>query len=184
MAENIADDDMIEAAKSGRASCRVCKKKIEKGDLRFGEAYDSGFGDGPSYGWHHLECAAKRHAVRLEGAIERYDGDIDDLDDLKKAIDDGKKNAAKAERQFPYAEHAPSGRSTCLECDKKIPKDELRVAIEREIDTGAFTRKGAGYLHAACAFAHIGEEDLLDQVLANSVDLSDDDKDDLETVLG
>ena len=176
-------EDQIEPAKSGRASCRGCRKKIEKGDLRFGEAYDSGFGDGPAYAWFHMMCAAGKLATKLEKAIEDYDGDIDDLDDIKKEIAKGKKSEAKAERAFPYAERAPSGRSGCLQCSDKIPKDDLRVAVEREIDTGTFQRAGAGYLHVACAFAYIGDDDLFDQVKANSVDLKADELDDLESAL-
>ena len=52
-------DHYIEPAKSGRASCRKCKEKIEKGELRFGHAVDSGFSDEPSFQWYHLACAAE-----------------------------------------------------------------------------------------------------------------------------
>jgi hypothetical protein len=47
----------IERAKSGRAACRTCGKKIEKDDLRLGEP--SSFEDRITYKWHHLGCAAK-----------------------------------------------------------------------------------------------------------------------------
>ena len=46
--------NVIEEAKSGRASCRTCKKAIAKGELRFGEEAPNAFGDTPSMRWHHL----------------------------------------------------------------------------------------------------------------------------------
>ena len=45
-----------------------------------------------------------------------------------------------------------------MQCNESIPKGELRVAVEREVDTGSFVTKGAGYLHPACALEHVGEE--------------------------
>lgn len=48
---------------------------------------------------------------------------------------------------FPYAEVAKSGRSSCLVCKKKIEKDTVRVAIERKIETAGFSGVRPGYLH-------------------------------------
>ncbi len=55
---------------------------------------------------------------------------------------------------FPYVDHAPTGRAKCIQCGEPIAKGALRVAIEREIDTGAMVTKGAGYMHPACAKAN------------------------------
>ncbi len=35
--------DVIEASPSGRATCRTCKKKIDKGVVRFGEETPNAF---------------------------------------------------------------------------------------------------------------------------------------------
>ncbi|MCA9669782.1 MAG: DUF4132 domain-containing protein [Myxococcales bacterium] len=51
---------------------------------------------------------------------------------------------------FPFAELAKSGRSTCIVCEQKIPKGELRVGVERDIETDTFTGKGTRWLHFGC----------------------------------
>ena len=50
--------NVIEEAKSGRASCRTCKKTIAKGELRLGVEVQTQFSDTPSMAWHHVLCAA------------------------------------------------------------------------------------------------------------------------------
>ena len=57
--------DKIEAAKSSRAACRLCGEKIKKGELRFGEEYESEYG--LSFRWYHLPCAAKKLPALFRG---------------------------------------------------------------------------------------------------------------------
>jgi poly [ADP-ribose] polymerase len=157
-------DHVIEAAKSGRAMCRTCRKKIDKGELRFGEAVENRFDPegGMTQQWHHLLCAAKAIAEKVQPTLATFVGDVPNRDAIEQALagkgGKGGKGGGGARRggkpSFPYAELAPSGRSKCLECGEAIPKDSWRVAIEREIDTGSFTTTGAGYLHPACVDAH------------------------------
>ena len=52
--------NVIEEAKSGRASCRTCKKPIAKGELRLGVETQTQFSDTPSLAWHHVLCAAAK----------------------------------------------------------------------------------------------------------------------------
>jgi hypothetical protein len=137
--------DKIEIAKSGRAGCRGCKEKIAKGELRFGEV-DYAFDPDGSFKWYHLPCAAKKLPAKLGGALDDFDGEVPDKDDLLAQIAKGKKGTA-----FPRAEPAPSGRAACLVCSEKIKKGDLRVVVEREVDTGSFTAKRPGYLHPGCA---------------------------------
>lgn len=141
---------LIEVAKSGRASCRVCRNKIEKGELRFGEEAPNAFDPdgGASYFWHHLACAAKKKPAQLKSALAAFTGEIPNRAELDALL-------ADAPPELPYAEKAPTGRSKCMVCGDAIPKDALRVAVEREVDTGSFTTKGTGYLHAACAPGHL-----------------------------
>jgi hypothetical protein len=173
-------DHVIEAAKSGRAMCRTCRKKIDKGQLRFGEAVENRFDPegGMTQQWHHLICAARAIPEKVEPTLAGFDGEVPDRAAIDEALA-GKGVAGKGKKagkgggagkggkpKFPYAERAPSGRSKCLECGEAIPKDEWRVAIEREIDTGSFMTTGAGYLHPKCLDAH--EEGLWDDVEAHS----------------
>lgn len=175
---------IIEEAKSGRASCRTCKEKIEKGVLRFGEEVPNQFSEGPSYQWHHLPCAAKKKPVQLEQALGGFEGDVPGRDELEKTIE-ANKGKAKA-TTLPYAEKAPTGRSKCMVCDEAIDKGDLRLAVEREVDTGSFVTRGAGYLHPACAAdsEHAEDPEFMAKVRQNSVSLAAADLDAVEAALG
>jgi poly [ADP-ribose] polymerase len=142
---------MIEVAKSGRAACRGCKAKIDKDTLRFGEAFANQFGEGDSYRWYHLKCAAQKVPAALEEALAGYSGEVPDRPQLEQLIATGK--ASKQASTLPFVDHAPTGRAKCMQCEQAIEKGSLRVAVEREVDTGAFTSKGAGYLHPGCVRA-------------------------------
>ena len=56
-------------------------------------------------------------------------------------------------------------------------KGWLRIAVEREVDTGSFTTTGPGYLHPACAAEHTGDDGLLDKIKANMPGLAQQDLD-------
>ena len=64
--------NVIEEAKSSRATCRTCRQKIEKGALRFGEETLNQFDTegGTSYFWHHLPCAAQKRGALLKQHCE------------------------------------------------------------------------------------------------------------------
>lgn len=146
--------NVIEEAKSGRASCRTCKKAIAKGELRFGEEAPNAFGDAPSMRWHHLLCAAEKLPAELKEALDHYPGTVPNRAELDQAMADSLAKGRAKPGGFPYADKAPTGRARCIQCSQSIDKDSLRVAIEREIDTGAMVTKGAGYLHPACVAAY------------------------------
>jgi hypothetical protein len=68
---------------------------------------------------------------------------------------------------FPYVDRAPTGRARCLQCREAIDKGALRVAVEREIETGGMAQKSAGYLHPACGAAYAAEKELdVDELVA------------------
>ena len=144
---------MIEEAKSGRASCRTCKKTITKGELRLGEEVVNAFSSSgeAAFQWHHVLCAAKKKPLALEEALKTTTLAIPNRAELEAEIAENRKKVKPS--TYPYAERASTGRSTCLVCSEAIAKGELRVAIERDVDTGSFVTKGAGYLHASCANA-------------------------------
>jgi hypothetical protein len=175
---------IIEAAKSGRASCRTCRKPIGKGELRLGEEVPNQFAAGEvTHQWHHLACAAKKRPAALQAALATTTLEIPD----RAALEAELASAIKKEKPttFPYAERAPTSRSTCLACSESIEKGTLRVAIEREIDTGMMVTRSAGYLHAAHAAGHTGEQPqaLFDKIKANSPGLDAADLDALKDEL-
>lgn len=165
--------NLIEEAKSGRASCRTCKKPIGKGELRLGVEVTTQFSDTPSLAWHHLLCAAGKLPAELGAALAEYSGAIENRDELDRAIADALKQGHAKPGGFPYADRAPTGRAKCMQCEQAIAKDTLRVAIEREVDTGNFVTRGAGYLHPACATTNLAQaggsiDDLVNGLRANS----------------
>jgi poly [ADP-ribose] polymerase len=142
--------NVIEEAKSGRASCRTCKKTIAKGELRLGVEQMTQFSDTPSMQWHHLLCAAGKLPGELKDALATYDGDVPNRADIDKAMDAAIKKGGAKPGGFPYVDRAPTGRAKCMQCEEAIEKATFRVAVEREVDTGSFTTRGAGYLHPKC----------------------------------
>ena len=142
--------NVIEEAKSGRASCRTCKKPIAKGELRLGVEAPNAFGDTPSMQWHHLLCAAQKLPSELKGALAEYAGDVPNRAELDQAMDDAIKGGKAKPGGFPYIDKAPTGRAKCMQCEEAIAKDSWRVAVEREIEMGAMQQRSAGYLHPAC----------------------------------
>jgi hypothetical protein len=172
----------IEVAKSGRAACRTCKQTIAKGELRFGEEVKNQFSDGPSLQWHHMTCAAKNKPAQLSEALVSTTEQIADRAELEKTIADAKKTQKPG--QFPYADRAPTGRAKCIGCHQTIEKGTLRVAVEREVDTGAFMGKSAAYLHPKCAAEAIEGGDVFERIKANSFNLEEKDLEELKTGLG
>jgi hypothetical protein len=175
--------NVIEIAKSGRASCRTCHKNIDKGLLRFGEEAPNAFVEpgaaATSYRWHHLECAATKHSDSLRPLIDAYDGEVPNRDELVKLMDEADKSKPPP---FPFADRAPTGRARCQECGEAIPKGALRVAIEREVERGMTVSKAAGYLHPACAAAHVESKggshaELTEGLRKNTRGLSDEELD-------
>ena len=168
--------ETIEVAKTGRARCRVCRQPIEKGALRFGEEQPSAFAEGMQWAWYHLTCAAGKKPVPLRSALAAFEGEVPDRAELDKVL----AQSDQSPSVFPYAEHAPTGRSKCQRCRQPIEKGVLRIAIEREVEVGGMGRPGAAYLHPSCAVAELEQPDLQQAVRANSRGLSDEDHAQLE----
>lgn len=166
--------NVIEESKSARATCRTCRQKIDKGVLRFGEEAPNQFDEGTtSYFWHHLLCAAGKKPALVKEAMAAFGGTIPNKDEIEAAM--AKSKPAAGDRPYPYAERASTGRSRCMQCDEAIEKGALRIAIEREVDTGSFMRKGPGYLHVGCAIEHTGDAQLFEKVKKNCPELKPED---------
>ncbi len=175
---------VIEAAKTGRASCRTCKSPIAKGELRLGEEVENAFSPGSmTHNWHHLPCAAKKRPSVLKQALEETEEDVPEKEDLLKTIEESGKTEKPT--TFPYAEHAPTGRASCMLCSEPIAKGDLRVAVEKELQAGGFMRPGAGYLHPGCAVEHTetDADELFMKIKANSLNLNAQELEQLESEL-
>ncbi len=156
--------NVIEEAKSGRASCRTCKKPIAKGELRLGIEAANAFGDGPSLQWHHVMCAAEKLPAELKAALDSYPGPVANRDELDAAMAKAIAGGHAKPGGTPFADRAPTGRAKCMQCAQPIEKGNLRVAVEREITVGATVQSGAGYLHPACVRAYKNAEGLAELV--------------------
>ena len=166
--------NVIEEAKSGRASCRTCKKAIAKGELRLGVEQMTQFSDTPSMQWHHLMCAAQKLPGELKSALAAFEGELPNRAEVEAAMTDAIKSGKAKPGAFPYVDKAPTGRAKCMQCDEAIEKDSFRVAVEREVDVGGFMRKSPGYLHPKCVAANLENvggtvEDLVGQLKTNSL---------------
>ncbi len=140
---------IIEEARSGRSTCRTCKKLIDKGLIRFGFE-GQGFDEGkPSFIWHHLACAAARMPGPVKATLPSFTGEIPNRAELDAILATPVK-AAPGEKSFPFAERASTGRAKCMECEEAIEKGTFRIGIERDIEVMGVMRKGPGYYHPAC----------------------------------
>jgi hypothetical protein len=165
--------NVIEEAKSGRASCRTCRKAIAKGELRLGVEAQTQFSDTPSMQWHHLLCAASKLPDELKAALAEYPGEIPNRAEIDAALEQAAKKASAKPATFPYVDRAPTGRARCMQCGQSIDKGALRVAVERELEMGANVTRGAGYLHPRCVAANLENiggslDDVVEGVRANS----------------
>lgn len=165
--------NVIEEAKSGRASCRTCKKAIAKGELRLGVEAQTQFSDQPSLQWHHLLCAATKHPDDLKPALADYAGEIPHRAEIDAAMEAAAKKGAAKPAAFPYVDRAPTGRAKCMLCEQPIEKGSFRVAVERELELGANVTRGAGYLHPKCAAENLeniggSADELIEGLRANS----------------
>jgi len=165
--------NVIEEAKSGRASCRTCRKPIAKGELRLGVETQTQFSDTPSMQWHHLPCAADKLPAELRAALAEYPGEVPNRAELDAALEQADKKAAAKPAGHPYADHAPTGRAKCMGCGQPIEKATFRIAVERELEIGGNATRGTGYLHPRCVVANLENiggslEELIEGLRANS----------------
>ncbi|HEY8521125.1 MAG TPA: hypothetical protein VIN61_13665 [Gammaproteobacteria bacterium] len=168
---------VIEPATSSRAKCRGCGRKIEKGELRFGDREPSMFGDGEMTLWFHPLCAAYKRPEPLLETIERER--VPDADRLIAAARLGLEH-----RRLPRlhgAERAPTGRARCRHCRNLIEKDTWRIPLVF-FEEARF--EPSGFIHAGCARGYFGTADVLDRVRQFSPDLTDADLADLARALG
>lgn len=132
--------ETIARAKSGKSRCFLCKQAIETGRYRFGLP-GTIF---PNPTWYHLDCAAPLGKRFLRAAARIPKGEIPGIEILVEYA--GK---VFMEKEFPFFEYAPSARSSCIVCRKRIPKDGIRLSTLETFPPGEDRRV---FTHPACAF--------------------------------
>lgn len=133
-----------EYAKTGRASCKSCKKQIQKEELRLAALVPSPFHEGVLTNWYHFDCFFQKRRPksiaefahitslrfedqkRVEEEIGKLQGEVPA--NLKgKKRKEAEKQAEKMQFADFLAEYAKSGGSTCRLCEEKISKNALRL---------------------------------------------------------
>jgi hypothetical protein len=171
--------DVIEPAASGRAKCRGCGEKIEKGVLRFGHAVPNPYGESEETKvWFHLACAADRRAENLGPVLAAFPGELPERETLERIVRDVLENPKLV--PVKRAERSPSNRATCQDCKNKIDKGVLRVVLEREAEVASMAT--SYFVHAACAKNSIGAG-LFERLRRSKSTLTEDDFAELATIL-
>jgi hypothetical protein len=148
---------VIEPATTGRAQCRACGRKIERGELRFGERRENTFGEGESTLWFHPRCAAY---ARPEQLLELLNAEtIADAESLRPVAETSREHPRLP--QVKGAERSPTGRASCRHCHRPIAKDAWRIAL---MFFEEFRFDARGYIHASCARDYFGTTDLIDRI--------------------
>jgi hypothetical protein len=159
---------VIENAKTGRAKCRGCNRRIEKDEMRFGERVPNAFGEGETTLWFHMRCAAYKRPEPLLETLPTAEAEGSDAlaADARHGI---------AHRRLPRldgAERAPTGRARCRRCRQPIQRGAWRFAL---VYFEEYRFEPSGYIHAGCAAEYFGTTDLLDRVRYFNPELGDED---------
>ena len=118
--------------------------------------------------WFHPACAAYKRPQPLLQALGETLMAVPERERLERAA-----RSSSAQRRIPRidgAERSPSGQARCRSCREPIVRGSWRIRI-------VFYEEGrffpAGYVHLACRKAYFETDDILDQVLHFSRELSD-----------
>jgi hypothetical protein len=126
----------------GKAGCQILK-----GEQRLAIQVDNPFTKNDPNDtmnqYYCLACSAKKFTADLSAALRNYDGEIANREELEIAIEIGEITGG---HEYPAATIAPSGRARCLHSGEKIPKDELRIEVERIVQLPFGPSKSTGYI--------------------------------------
>lgn len=159
---------VIERASSGRAKCRVCGQAIAKGQLRFGEALPSTYGEGESLFWFHLPCAACARPESLLPVLAETTEAVEARSGLE-----GLARAGLAQPRLCRilrAERASSGRAKCRHCREVIALDAWRLSLHM-FEEGRFSPIGT--IHAHCGVGYFGTEPEIERLKLPGNELTD-----------
>jgi hypothetical protein len=167
---------VIEQATTGRAQCRTCGKKIEKGEWRFGEKRDNAFGEGESTLWFHPLCAAySRPEQLLELTVTET---IQDAERLQPIAAAGVANPRLT--RVGAASRAPTARASCRHCHEAIDKNAWRIGL---VFFEEFRFNAGGYIHAKCAGPYFETTDVLERVRHFSPELTSEELAEIQAVI-
>jgi hypothetical protein len=165
---------VIELASSGRSKCRGCAKPIAGGTLRFGERLANPFAEGEMTLWFHTTCAAYKRPEPFLQTLGETSESVADREHLERIA-----QQSLAQHRLPRidgAERSPGRMAKCRHCRTPIERGAWRIRLVF-YEEGMFTP--GGFLHLSCRNEYFETEDVMDQVLHFSSDLSDQERDDL-----
>ncbi len=190
----MADKLKIEPAKTSRASCRSCRRKIMKNEYRIGIPYPFTKPDGEtitSHGYYHIACVPQDKVdLIMEALTSSSTIDIEDRAKITESLEKRKKEVLDSPQQSAairksFLEHSKSSRGACRICEKKIEKGILRVVeptqVELEDGRKFFSHK---FYHINCYLESASEtrsifQDLL-QISLQRKSISQEEADNLE----
>src|SRR5262245_16510610 len=164
---------VFEPASSGRAKCRGCGRRIEQGELRFGERIPNPYAEGETTLWFHPLCAAYKRPEPLLEALGQG-GEVPGAQALETAA-----RGSSAHRRLPRvdgAERSPSGQARCRHCREPIPRGDWRIRLVF-YEEGRFSP--AGFVHLACRTTYFEGHDILNPLLHFSPALSEEEREEL-----
>jgi hypothetical protein len=173
--------DRLEPAASGRAGCRACGLKLDKGALRFGEELPNAYGEGDatSVYWFHPRCAAHRRPEVFARFLRANEAaELPDRAALLSEADQG--IAHPRLPRLAGIERARSGRAACRRCKQPIPSGAWRFRLSTFESTGFF--EPLGFIHVTCAPEYFGVADtalLRERLRAAAPDVAPSDVDEV-----
>jgi len=136
---------VFEPAPTGRAKCRGCGRRIQQGELRFGERIPNPFAEGETTLWFHPLCAAYKRPEPVLETLAQAPGSVPEPEALERAA-----RGASAHRRLPRidgAERAPTSQAECRSCHEPIARGAWRIRLVF-YEEGRFNP--AGFVHLAC----------------------------------
>ena len=129
--------------------------------------------------WFHPACAAYKRPEPLLQALAETLANVPDREILEREA-----RSSLAHRRLPRidgAERAPSGQAKCRSCRQSIARGSWRIRLVF-YEEGRFAP--GGFVHLDCRKAYFETNDVLDQVLHFSSDLSDGEREELKRACG
>lgn len=166
--------DLLEPAPSARARCRGCARKIEKGELRFGERLPNPFGDGEATFWFHLGCAACMLSEKLLATLAASALDVPERARLEQLAETGV--AHPRTTRVRGAERAPSGRARCRSCKQLIESGAWRLSLGI-VEEGRM--EPIGFIHVECSAPYFETGNVLGRILHLTPALTDADREEI-----
>ena len=124
--------------------------------------------------WFHPLCAAYKRPEPILEALGEAPVDVPDRERLERAA-----RSSLAHRRLPRingAERAPTGQAKCRSCHEPILKGDWRIRLAF-YDEGRFSP--GGFVHLECRKVYFETDDIVDQMLHFSSDLSDVEREEL-----